>query len=55
MLFSIVKAQINLRYRFGTYKLIRVTAFINGEDFTQDISISSIDKNKKKLDVDSFH
>jgi hypothetical protein len=28
-------------------KFIRVTAFINGEDFKQDIPISSIDKRRK--------
>ena len=33
-------------------KFIRVIGFINGEDIKQDISISSIDKNEKTLDVD---
>jgi hypothetical protein len=33
-------------------KFLRITAFINGHDFKQDIPISSIDKNKKKLDVE---
>jgi hypothetical protein len=33
-------------------KFLRITAFINGDDFKQDIPISSIDKNKKKLDVE---
>ena len=32
-------------------KFLRITAFINGDDFKQDIPISSIDKSKKKLDV----
>jgi hypothetical protein len=30
-------------------KFLRITAFINGDDFKQDIPISSIDKSKKKL------
>ena len=33
-------------------KFLRVTAFINGQDFKQDIPISSIDKTKKTLTVD---
>ena len=33
-------------------KFLRITAFINGDDFKQDIPISSIDKSKKKLDVE---
>jgi hypothetical protein len=33
-------------------KFLRITAFINGDNFKQDIPISSIDKSKKKLDVD---
>jgi hypothetical protein len=33
-------------------KFIRVTAFINGEDFKKDIPISSLDKSKNKLDVE---
>ena len=30
-------------------KFLRVVAFINGDDFKQDIPISSIDKTKKRL------
>jgi len=33
-------------------KFLRITAFINGDDFKQDIPISSIDKSKKTLNVD---
>ena len=33
-------------------KLIRIVAFINGEDIKQDIPISSIDKTKKILSID---
>ncbi|MDW3604981.1 MAG: hypothetical protein QOK67_08075 [Nitrososphaeraceae archaeon] len=33
-------------------KFLRISAFINGDDFKQDIPISSIDKSKKKLDVE---
>ena len=33
-------------------KFLRITAFINGDDFKQDIPISSIDKSKKKLNVE---
>jgi len=33
-------------------KFLRITAFINGDGFKQDIPISSIDKNKKMLNVD---
>jgi hypothetical protein len=33
-------------------KFLRITAFVNGDDFKQDIPISSIDKSKKKLDVE---
>jgi hypothetical protein len=33
-------------------KFLRITAFINGDGFKQDIPISSIDKNKKTLNVD---
>jgi hypothetical protein len=33
-------------------KFLRITAFINGDDFKQDIPISSIDKSKKKFDVE---
>ena len=33
-------------------KFLRIIAFINGEDFKQDIPISSIDKTKKTLSVD---
>src|SRR5919112_6743223 len=32
-------------------KFLRVTAFINGDDFKQDIPISSIDKTKKTITV----
>ena len=49
----VVNAQINLNnVDMKNTKFIRVTAFINGEDFKQDIPISSIDKSKKKLDVE---
>ena len=33
-------------------KFLRITAFVNGDDFKQDIPISSIDKSKKKLNVE---
>jgi hypothetical protein len=33
-------------------KFLRITAFINGDDFKQDIPISSIDKSKKTVDVE---
>ena len=49
----IVKAAIDLKnVDMKNTKFIRVTAFINGEDFKQDIPISSIDKSKKKVDVE---
>jgi len=49
----VVNAQINLNnVDMKNTKFIRVTAFINGEDFKQDIPISSIDKSKKKIDVE---
>ena len=49
----VVNAQINLKnIDMKNTKFIRVTAFINGEDFKQDIPISSIDKSKKKVDVE---
>ena len=49
----VVNAQINLNnVDKKNTKFIRVTAFINGEDFKQDIPISSIDKSKKKVDVE---
>ena len=49
----VVNAQINLKnVDMKNTKFIRVTAFINGEDFKQDVPISSIDKSKKKVDVE---
>jgi hypothetical protein len=49
----VVNAQINLNnVDMKNTKFIRVTAFINGEDFKQDIPISSIDKSKRKVDVE---
>ncbi len=49
----VVKARINLNNMdMKTTEFIRLTAFINGEDFKQDIPLSSIDKSKKKLDVE---
>ena len=49
----VVNARINLNnIDMINTEFIRVTAFINGEDFKQDIPISSIDKSKKKLDVE---
>jgi hypothetical protein len=49
----VVNAQINLEnVDMKNTKLIRVTAFINGEDFKQDVPISSIDKSKKKVEVE---
>ena len=49
----VVNAQINLKnVDMKNTKFIRVTAFINGEDFKQDIPISSIDKSKKNIDVE---
>ena len=49
----VVNAQINLKnIDMKNTKFIRVNAFINGENFKQDIPISSIDKTKNKLDVD---
>jgi hypothetical protein len=49
----VVNAQINLKnVDMKNTKFIRVAAFINGEDFKQDIPISSIDKSKNKVDVE---
>jgi hypothetical protein len=49
----IVKARINLtNIDLEITKFIRVIGFINGEESKQDIPISSIDKTKKRLDVD---
>jgi hypothetical protein len=49
----VVKARIHLaNIDMDKSKFLRVTAFINGQDFKQDIPISSIDKTKKTLDVD---
>ena len=49
----VVNAQINLKnVDMKNTKFISVIAFINGEDFKQDIPISSIDKSKKKVDVE---
>ena len=49
----IVKANINLKnVDMKNTKFIRVIGFINGEEVKQDISISSIDKTKNKLDVE---
>jgi hypothetical protein len=49
----VVKARINLNNMdIKNTEFIRLTAFINGEDFKQDIPLSSIDKSKKKLDVE---
>ena len=49
----VVNARINLKnIDMKNTEFIRVTAFINGEDFKEDIPISSIEKNKKKLDVE---
>ena len=49
----IVKASINLKnVDMEKTKFIRVIGFINGEESKQDIPISSIDKSKKKLDVE---
>jgi hypothetical protein len=49
----VVKARIDLKnINIENTKFLRVTAFINGEDFKKDILISSIDKNKNKLDVE---
>ncbi len=49
----VVKARINLNNMdMKNTEFIRLTAFINGEDFKQDIPLSSIDKSKKKLDVE---
>ena len=48
----IVKTRIHLKnIDLENTKLIRVVAFINGEDIKQDIPISSIDKTKKTLNV----
>ena len=45
----VVNAQINLNnVDMKNTKFIRVTAFINGEDFKQDITIYSIDKLRRK-------
>ena len=49
----VVNAQINLKnVDMKNTKYIRVAAFINGEDFKQDLPISSIDKSKNKVDVE---
>ena len=49
----VVNPRINLNnIDMKNTEFIRVTAFINGEDFKQDIPISSIDKSKIKLDVE---
>ena len=49
----VVKARINLNNMdMKNTEFIRLTAFINGEDFKQDIPLSSIDKSKEKLDVE---
>src|ERR671913_44019 len=49
----IVKARIHLgNIDMDKTKFLRVTAFINGDDFKQDIPISSIDKTKKTITVD---
>jgi hypothetical protein len=49
----IVKARINLtNIDLENTKFIRVIGFINGEESKQDIPISSIDKTKKRLDVE---
>jgi hypothetical protein len=49
----IVKARIHLdNIDMNTTKFLRLVAFINGDDFKQDIPISSIDKTKKTITVD---
>ncbi len=49
----VVRSHINLQnVDLENTKFIRVIGFINGEDVKQDIPISSIDKNKKTLNVD---
>ena len=49
----VVKARIHLaNIDMDKTKFLRVAAFINGQDFKQDIPISSIDKTKKTLTVD---
>ena len=49
----VVNARLNLNnIDMKNTKFIRVTALINGEDFKQDIPISSIDKSKKNFDVE---
>ena len=49
----VVKARIHLEnIDMDKTKFLRVAAFINGQDFKQDIPISSIDKTKKILNVD---
>ncbi len=49
----IVKARIHLEnIDMDKTKFLRITAFINGQDFKQDVPVSSIDKNKKILDVE---
>ena len=48
-----VKTRIHLQnIDMEKTKFLRITAFVNGDDFKQDIPISSIDKSKKKLDVE---
>ena len=49
----VVNARLNLNnLDMKNTEFIRLTAFINGEDFKQDIPISSIDKSKKNFDVE---
>jgi hypothetical protein len=49
----IAKARIHLEnIDMSKTKFFRVAAFINGEDFKQDIPISTIDKTKKTITVD---
>jgi hypothetical protein len=49
----IVKARIHLEnIDMDKTKFLRIAAFINGQDFKQDVPVSSIDKNKKILDVE---
>src|ERR671910_603047 len=48
-----VKTRIHLQnIDMEKTKFLRITAFVNGDDFKQDIPISSIDKSKKKLNVE---
>ena len=49
----VVRSHINLQnVNLEKTKFIRVIGFINGEEVKEDIPISSIDKNKKTLNVD---